>query len=54
MTVQSSHEGHERVLDNLTVDAFTDGVLGPEVAMLGPVADGGTITWRTAPGCWGP
>ena len=25
------------------VDTFTDGLLGPDVAMLGPVADGGHI-----------
>jgi acetamidase/formamidase len=36
------------------VDTFTDGLLGPEVPMLGPVADGGHIVVNTAPGCWGP
>lgn len=36
------------------VDTFTDGLLGPEVQMLGPVADGGHIVVNTAPGCWGP
>jgi len=36
------------------VDTFTDGLLGPDVAMLGPVADGGHIVWNPAPGCWGP
>jgi formamidase len=36
------------------VDTFTDGLLGPEVAMLGPVADGGHIVWNSTPGCWGP
>jgi formamidase len=36
------------------VDTFTDGLLGPDVAMLGPVADGGHIVVNTAPGCWGP
>src|SRR3954469_11878663 len=36
------------------VDKFTDGLLGPEVEMLGPVADGGHIVVNTAPGCWGP
>ncbi|MDA0181269.1 acetamidase/formamidase family protein [Solirubrobacter phytolaccae] len=38
----------------LIVDTFTDGVLGPEVEMLGPVADGGHIVWNSTPGCWGP
>src|SRR5215211_7736463 len=36
------------------VDTFTNGLLGPEVAMLGPVADGGHIVVNSAPGCWGP
>jgi len=36
------------------VDTFTDGLLGPDVAMLGPVADGGHIVINTTPGCWGP
>src|SRR3954469_4044872 len=36
------------------VDTFTDGTLGPEVEMLGPVADGGHIVWNSTPGCWGP
>ena len=36
------------------VDTFTDGLLGPDVEMLGPVADGGHIVWNPAPGCWGP
>jgi formamidase len=36
------------------VDTFTDGLLGPDVEMLGPVTDGGHIVWNPAPGCWGP
>src|SRR3954452_22517230 len=36
------------------VDTFTDGTLGPEVELLGPVADGGHIVWNSTPGCWGP
>ena len=36
------------------VDTFTDGLLGPDVPMLGPVADGGHIVVNSAPGCWGP
>jgi acetamidase/formamidase len=36
------------------VDTFTDGTLGPDVPMLGPVADGGHIVVNTSPGCWGP
>ncbi|MHA1860361.1 MAG: acetamidase/formamidase family protein [Candidatus Asgardarchaeia archaeon] len=38
----------------LLVDVFTNGIIGPDVKMLGPVADGGRITFLTAPGCWGP
>ena len=30
------------------------GTLGPDVPMLGPVADGGHIVVNTTPGCWGP
>jgi formamidase len=36
------------------VETFTDGLLGPDVPMLGPVADGGHIVVNTTPGCWGP
>jgi formamidase len=43
-------ESHQTVF----VDTFTDGLLGPEVAMLGPVADGGHVVWNSTPGCWGP
>ena len=38
----------------VVVDTFTDGLLGPDVAMAGPVADGGHIVWNSTPGCWGP
>ena len=36
------------------VNEFTNGILGPEVSMLGPVRDGGYIVANTAAGCWGP
>jgi len=36
------------------VETFTDGTLGPEQPMLGPVEDGGHIVVNTSPGCWGP
>src|SRR3954447_22428835 len=36
------------------VHTFTDGLLGPELEMLGPVEDGGHIVVNTAPCCWGP
>lgn len=38
----------------LYVDSYTNGIIGPHVKMLGPVADGERITFLTAPGCWGP
>ncbi|MBQ9635520.1 MAG: acetamidase/formamidase family protein, partial [Acidaminococcaceae bacterium] len=36
------------------VNEFTNGILGPDVPMLGPVKDGGYIVANTAAGCWGP
>ncbi|WFS62099.1 acetamidase/formamidase family protein [Pseudodesulfovibrio thermohalotolerans] len=36
------------------VNQFTNGILGPDESMLGPVEDGGVIIANTAPGCWGP
>jgi acetamidase/formamidase len=36
------------------VDTFTNGLLGPDVEMLGPVEDGGHVVVNTTPGCWGP
>jgi formamidase len=45
-----TQEAHRTVF----VEEFTDGLLGPDVPMLGPVADGGHIVANTTPGCWGP
>jgi formamidase len=42
------------VRQTVFVDTFTDGLLGPDVPMLGPVADGGHIVVNSSPGCWGP
>jgi formamidase len=28
--------------------------IGPRLPMVGPVKDGGTIVFESAPGCWGP
>src|SRR3954452_9883480 len=36
------------------VHTFTDGLLGPDVEQLGPVADGGPIVCNSTPGCGGP
>lgn len=38
----------------ISVNTFTNGILGPSSHMLGPVQDGGYIVANTAPGCWGP
>ncbi|CAN5763482.1 acetamidase/formamidase family protein [soil metagenome] len=45
-----TRQGHETIF----VNTFTNGVLGPDRPMLGPVRDGGHILVNTAPGCWGP
>ena len=45
-----SAAGHETVF----VDQYTNGILDPNLPMLGPVRDGGHIVANTAPGCWGP
>lgn len=42
------------VFETLFVNEFTNGVLDPNGAMLGPLKNGGTIIANTAPGCWGP
>jgi acetamidase/formamidase len=58
-------ELHSRIANNRTVkivagaetvfvNEFTDGLLDPNLPMLGPVRDGGHIVANTAPGCWGP
>ncbi|MDF0732192.1 acetamidase/formamidase family protein [Pseudomonas entomophila] len=39
---------------HLRVDRYTHGIIGPSQAMLGPLADGGTLVTGTPPGCWGP
>ena len=54
MAVHEPPKRTSQVRRTVFVDEFTDGLLGPEVPMLGPVADGGHIVWNPAPGCWGP
>ena len=49
MAVQDQITAHPTVF----VDTFTDGLLGPDVEMLGPVADGGHIVWNSTPGLLG-
>ncbi|AQQ53980.1 acetamidase/formamidase family protein [Planococcus lenghuensis] len=40
--------------ETLLVNEYVNGVLDPELDMLGPLKDGGHIIAHTAPGCWGP
>jgi len=54
MATQEQTKTTTRVHRTVFVDTFTDGLLGPDVSMLGPVRDGGHIVWNSTPGCWGP
>jgi formamidase len=54
MTIHEAPRGTKQARRTVFVEEFTDGLLGPEVPMLGPVADGGHIVWNSTPGCWGP
>ncbi len=40
--------------NELVVDTYTNGIIGPHTKTTGPVADGGRIKFITTPGCWGP
>ena len=44
----------QQVHDELDVDVFTRGLVGPEQEWAGTVADGGTVRTHTPPACWGP
>jgi Acetamidase/Formamidase family len=54
MAIEPAEVAAKAVHQTVLVDTFTDGLLGPDVPMLGLVADGGHIVWNSAPGCWGP
>ena len=54
MAIQESPARTGEARQTVLVDTFTDGLLGPDVPMLGPVADGGHVVWNSTPGCWGP
>jgi acetamidase/formamidase len=54
MAIEDAHTVTGAVRQTVLVDTFTNGLLGPDVPMLGPVADGGHIVWNSTPGCWGP
>ncbi|WP_274310425.1 acetamidase/formamidase family protein [Solibacillus daqui] len=53
-TLTIIEESIVQAAETLFVNEFTDGILNPNVPMLGPLKDGGTIIANTAPGCWGP
>lgn len=42
------------LLRSIRVAQYTEGLVGPSIPMIGPLADGGTVVAETAPGCWGP
>ena len=44
----------EQVQQELDVDQFTLGLVGPDQEWAGTVADGGTVRTHTPPACWGP
>ena len=54
MAIEPAETGVTQAHQTVLVDTFTDGLLGPDVTMLGPVADGGHVVWNSTPGCWGP
>jgi formamidase len=54
MATEQAEVGTKQAHQTVFVDSFTNGLLGPEVEMLGPVANGGHIVWNSTPGCWGP
>ena len=44
----------QQIQEELDVDVFTLGLVGPEQEWAGTVADGGTVRTHTPPACWGP
>jgi len=44
----------QSVQEELHVDQYTLGLVGPDQEWAGTVADGGRVTMYTRPGCWGP
>ena len=44
----------QQIQQELDVDRFTLGLVGPEQEWAGTVADGGTVRTHTPPACWGP
>jgi len=54
MAIEPAETGVAHAHQTVFVDTLTNGLLGPDVAMAGPVADGGHVVWNSSPGCWGP
>jgi len=44
----------QQIQQELDVDRYTLGLVGPEQEWAGTVADGGTVRTHTPPACWGP
>jgi len=44
----------QQVQQELKIDQYTLGLVGPEQEWTGTVADGGTVRTHTPPACWGP
>jgi acetamidase/formamidase len=44
----------QQIEQQLTVDEYTLGLVGPDQEWAGTVADGGTVRTHTPPACWGP
>jgi formamidase len=54
MAIEPAEIAVTKVHQTVLVETFTNGLLGPDITMLGPVANGGHIVWNSTPGCWGP
>lgn len=44
----------QQIQQELAVDQYTLGLVGPDQEWAGTVADGGTVRTHTPPACWGP
>ena len=52
-TILPDANSERTTLNRLRVDTYTSGLIGPSQAMLGPLADGGTLITGTPPGRMG-
>ena len=50
----SGRMSQEEIVQHLTVEEYTLGLVGPDQEWAGTVADGGTVRTHTPPACWGP